>query len=110
MKRYKKHIYIVLLLLYKNTITKDHAQAVNETHYGYEKTCQQCTHTLSDARKQIADLEKRLHLMQEDLRKWMKAYSDEVAAKGSFYEKVLGDLTDMYNKYVSTEIKLANKK
>jgi len=87
--------------------------AKNSTDAGvsgfYDKPCQQCTYSLQDAKQQIADLEKRLHVMQEDLRKWMKAYSDEVASKSSFYQKILGDLTDMYNKYVSTEIKLSKK-
>lgn len=107
---YYKIIFIFVLC---STYSKNNNKYKSESSIDYsinDKPCQQCTNSIQDARKQIVDLEKRLHNAQEDLRKWMKAYSDEVAAKSSFYQKILGDLTDMYNKYVSTEIKLSNKK
>lgn len=106
-----KIIFITFFICNLNTKNNNKQYIDNSIeHVIYDKPCQQCTNSLQDARKQILDLEKRLHAIQEDLRKWMKAYSDEVASKSSFYQKILGDLTDMYNKYVSTEIKLSTKK
>lgn len=100
--------YFLILTQLSHTITKNTSNYSGETSYTIP--CQQCINSLQEAKQYIFDLEKRLHIMQEDLRKWMKAYSDEVSTKSSFYQKSLDFCTDMYNKYVSTEIKLSNKK
>ncbi len=81
---------------------------ININLYSQEiKNCPSCITALQHAQNYISQLEKTCKSLHDDIAKWMKLYSEEIANKASSIEKNLSWYMDYIAKFIALEQKVS---
>lgn len=91
----KKYLMVYILFCFFNMNSQD------------IKNCPSCMTTLQQAQGYINQLEKTCKLLHDDVAKWMKLYSEEIANKAASIEKNMSWYMDYIAKFITLEQKVS---